>query len=1189
MSVPGPPEPARYLRYLVETLRFGSLEPYAGRRRVAVQADLAALDRGRVDPPDRRFLAACSGLPRPAGAPLGGPGGPVMVAVFSGPPGRPGSVPLVGVPGWITPDGALTGLPGRLPVFDRRQFCDSARGRPATGGADLGDAAALDRALVRAEAPWGRAWTPHWRLAQAVFDAAVGRPGALRARASGPEAVRVTPLSVGDGVLGVIEDLYREILKQGTDGRSALRALGEPPDHVGGAGPGAWLRRLAAVFRRVLTRPGGRPEPGRPGVHRGHMSAEHGLDPHQRGALMRVLAAPAGGVQAVEGPPGTGKTSLMRGLVATEVVRRALLADGADPWPVVATGPTNRAALNLLDAFQSGAPPWDDAVPSVGARWIDGVPGVGWFYPSAAAADKPEYATYLHLRKVRDRNGGPWRLRMGGAAATLGETVASGGVGRLEPVFLERFRRCFPGVRADGLPAARAHLRKRLGSALTRLERLEKTAGRPRKARLLEAAALLPPGARERWTAGFEAGLAGRPCPDGADPDGCVLGRFVARRGMDPVAGVEAVQRLLDRTLRRRAFQLALRIGEARWLEAEASGSATTFAAVVRRCAWLAPVVVATPFKLPDLFRVGNETRLGAAPLLVFDEAGQASPALGIGLLALARRAVVLGDEAQLSPIVGVSGPDDRVLAFRAGLRLDAVPPRWRVSEGSVMGVATDLSRGGPARLLRHYRCRPGIAAFFNHLAYGGRLEAVRGSAPADGLPEMGFRPCKGAPEQGPAGSRLNHAEADAVASWLEIHAAYLVHAFPRPDGSPSPLADVVAVLTPYRAQKALLAQRLGQIRWRLPEGCSPRDKPLTVGTVHALQGAEIPVVLFSAVSGAGRPRPFIDASPEILNVAVSRARESFVLFGNPDLFGPGRDGDAPSARLARHLAAVGRRPYPRRAVVVESPVKAGAVQAAVGGAAVVVATGGHFRRVDRVDLARGTVRWRPVRDGRGRCPGLERAMSLRETVAEWVIATDDDAEGDAIGWHWLDAAAPGSAAVTRMVFHDLEPGTLAAAYHGRTAWKDFSRARAALTRAVIDRELGRLASQAVAGLPGGKTGFGRVQSANLHWLASREAAGWGVRATIRTAGGTVAAWVARDGRVRRFSRSGAEAVAARLTGGAATFGGSTWSLGARIPEPVSTHRVLVEAWKRLGIEPTRTMAVLQDLYVGRHRRASGE
>ena len=75
------------------------------------------------------------------------------------------------------------------------------------------------------------------------------------------------------------------------------------------------------------------------------------------------------------------------------------------------------------------------------------------------------------------------------------------------------------------------------------------------------------------------------------------------------------------------------------------------------------------------------------------------------------------------------------------------------------------------------------------------------------------------------------------------------------------------------------------------------------IGTVHALQGGERPFILFSSVyTKNDPPRYFFDQGTNMLNVAVSRAQDSFLVFGDMSIFK--RDNPTPSGLLAKHLFA---------------------------------------------------------------------------------------------------------------------------------------------------------------------------------------------------------------------------------------------------------------------------------------------
>ncbi|WP_181149683.1 hypothetical protein [Arthrobacter sp. MYb227] len=62
------------------------------------------------------------------------------------------------------------------------------------------------------------------------------------------------------------------------------------------------------------------------------------------------------------------------------------------------------------------------------------------------------------------------------------------------------------------------------------------------------------------------------------------------------------------------------------------------------------------------------------------------------------------------------------------------------------------------------------------------------------------------------------------------------------------------------------------------------------MGTAHRLQGAERPIVLFSPTYGQNSPQAgFIDANPELMNVAVSRAKDLFIVFAAANRWNNGK------------------------------------------------------------------------------------------------------------------------------------------------------------------------------------------------------------------------------------------------------------------------------------------------------------
>ena len=105
-----------------------------------------------------------------------------------------------------------------------------------------------------------------------------------------------------------------------------------------------------------------------------------------------------------------------------------------------------------------------------------------------------------------------------------------------------------------------------------------------------------------------------------------------------------------------------------------------------------------------------------------------------------------------------------------------------------------------------------------------------------------------------------------------------------------------MAVVTPFKAQEEIIRSLAEQ---------SPEAEAfagMTIGTVHSLQGAQCPVVIFSSVNSPGDASYFMEQGGKynMLNVAVSRAQYHFLVFGNMNIFHPERN--TPVGNLAKWL-----------------------------------------------------------------------------------------------------------------------------------------------------------------------------------------------------------------------------------------------------------------------------------------------
>jgi len=383
---------------------------------------------------------------------------------------------------------------------------------------------------------------------------------------------------------------------------------------------------------------------------------------------------------------------------------------------------------------------------------------------------------------------------------------------------------------------------------------------------------------------------------------------------------LDALEDALDLALRAPMFGIADRYWTGRWLiqqqqrlsamESDTRGRAK-LEAKYRRFAKLSPCMVTNFHMAPSFFTAwqGEDIPLwNTIDLLIVDEAGQVAPDVGAGLFALAKRALVVGDVHQIAPIWSTGQGVDRATAVQFGMIADAHDPEYgRLADagytnasGNLMRIANracavqqfDDMRG--LMLLEHRRCVPSIIDYCNQLIYAGRLQPLRPHTPSELLfqPFQAFH-VNGQDERAGA-SRRNREEASALVYWLASNRARIEAHYSALAGRPRKLAELVGVVTPFAAQAGLIGSLLRQ-------QFGKDDGALTVGTVHALQGAERAIVVFSPTYGAVPQEAFYDQAPNMLNVAVSRARDSFIVIGNLALFDANKAG-TPSGLLASYL-----------------------------------------------------------------------------------------------------------------------------------------------------------------------------------------------------------------------------------------------------------------------------------------------
>ena len=390
----------------------------------------------------------------------------------------------------------------------------------------------------------------------------------------------------------------------------------------------------------------------------------------------------------------------------------------------------------------------------------------------------------------------------------------------------------------------------------------------------------------------------------------------------------------LDVTLRHKAFWLSIHYWEAKWIittqellsdKRKENKGAEGRMNMWRRRSMLTPCFVSTFFMAPGFFKYSkkigeNDTgeNLWESPpleefvdLLLVDESGQVTPEVGMPTLSLCKIALVVGDVKQIEPVWSIIPKVDIGNLVKHGIITSSEDTQYSnylysgllSSSGNMMSVAqsaTNFVYDDPRveergmMLQEHRRCYNEIIRYCNDMAYAGVLKPMRGKSNGSPLPPMyHFHVDSNSVTKNK--DRTNDKEAEVLLNWLIQYRDKIFDHYSHIDEYKNQFENMVGIITPFSGQKRTL---IG-----LAKSKGLNTKLMKIGTVHALQGAERPVILFSSVYGPGDTGTmFFDREdkPNMLNVAVSRAKDSFIVFGNRKILDP--KSSKPSGVLAKHL-----------------------------------------------------------------------------------------------------------------------------------------------------------------------------------------------------------------------------------------------------------------------------------------------
>ncbi len=192
--------------------------------------------------------------------------------------------------------------------------------------------------------------------------------------------------------------------------------------------------------------------------------------------------------------------------------------------------------------------------------------------------------------------------------------------------------------------------------------------------------------------------------------------------------------------------------------------------------------------------------------------------------------------------------------------------------------------------------------------------------------------------------------------------------------------------------------------------------------------------------------------------------------------------------------------------MIVESPAKARTVENILGPDYRVVASVGHVR-----DLPNYGYGVKDIKNGdftpiyvvpKEKRAVVEEIKALAKSAERVYLSTDPDREGEAIGWHVLEAAEIPKEKVTRVVFHEITKPAIEAAFREAAAGGgaaggehhrnkpgelDMTLVDAQQARRVLDRLIGFPLTWFVQKKVARSASAGRVQSVALRLIVERE------------------------------------------------------------------------------------------------------
>lgn len=291
---------------------------------------------------------------------------------------------------------------------------------------------------------------------------------------------------------------------------------------------------------------------------------------------------------------------------------------------------------------------------------------------------------------------------------------------------------------------------------------------------------------------------------------------------------------------------------------------------IYRNLSLIFPVFTSTLHSIRNLFPYPDS---GCIDRVIVDEAGMIPLHQAFPVLVRSLQALFVGDPMQLEPVMNLTQQTLEQYCNQAFNARGLTAEYYDLYSPTATSTATAYHRAAGASgkpgdmgqgiiLKEHYRCVEPIISYCDRVCNYGMVVKTPDKPSLLGSNLIAYH------VPGEYESHTNPAEVLAV----ERIVAQLLEAGYCIDSSDND--KTIGIISPYRRQANALKSHLQSVWQDFPPG--------SIGTVHTFQGGEKSAIILS--TRQCRPSDslwFINRRPNLLNVAVSRAKELFILVGN--------------------------------------------------------------------------------------------------------------------------------------------------------------------------------------------------------------------------------------------------------------------------------------------------------------------